>query len=140
MGIFEWVKSQTGAWGPALLDAYLQNSGWINALFLAYGLVLWLSWQNLSRIQDGLAALIVEQVRAGNQAGRKKKVVHLTDFQLSWEEAAGYSRFPFIARQTGILIHRSTPENLRALISERDLLQRCASRLREIGFQIEPGK
>ena len=140
MGIFEWVKSQTGIWGPALFDAYLQNSGWINALFLAYGLVLWLSWQNLSRMHDGLATLIVEQARARNQAGSKTPVVHLTDFPLSWEEAAGYSRFPFIAKQTGILIHRSTPENLRALSSERDLLQRCASRLREIGLHMEPEK
>ena len=135
MGIFEWVKSQTGIWGPVLLDAYLQNSGWINALVLAYGLVLWLSWQNLSRMHEGLVTHIVDQARARNQTERRKEPVRLSE--LPWKEAAAYSRFPFIAKQTGILLHRSTPENLRALSSERDLARRCAARLQEIGLLME---
>jgi len=137
MGIFEWVKDMTGIWGPALLDAYLRNSGWINAIFLLYGLVLLLSWQNLSRMHDGLVTRIVEQAKSRQHAEKSKKVIRLGEFQLPWEEIALLSRFPFIARQTGLVIHRSTPENLRALISDRELVQRCTVRLRETGLKIE---
>ncbi len=143
MGIFEWVKSQTGVWGPALLDIYFRNAGWVNTLLVAYGLLLLLSWQNLARIGDALAGQILEQagrkIKASSKI-KKPKSIRLSDFNLSWEEAISASRFPFVAKQTGILIHRVNSENIRALISERELIQRCARRLGEMGFRLERKK
>lgn len=141
MGIFEWVKGQTGIWGPSLLDLYLQNAGWINAVFLVYGVVLLLSWQNLSRIYDSLVAQIVEQAKVNNKSGKKrKKTVHLSDFHLSWEEAIRSSRFPFVARQMGFLIYRSTPEKIRALITDRELVQHCAARMKQMDIHLKVEK
>lgn len=143
MGIFEWVKSQTGVWGPLLLDVYFRNAAWLNTLVVAYGLLLLLSWQNLYRISDSLSGQILEQAggKTGAGAGNKKqKIVHLSDFDLSWEKAMASSKFPFLAKQAGVLIHRSTPDNARALITERDLIQRCAHRLGELGFLLEREK
>lgn len=143
MGIFDWVKSQTGDWGPALMDAYIDNSFWINALVLLYGLLLLLAWQNLSRITDVLIEQMVEQAIARGKTGRtgaKDRVVHFHEFDLSWQQASASSKFPFIARQTGILIRRNTLNNLRALITERDLIQRSARRLNRIGVRLEAGR
>ena len=95
MGIFEWVKSKTGVWGPAILDFYFQNAGWINAIIVAYGILLLLSWQNLSRVSDSLVDQILDQakeIRIGKAKGDKPKVVHLSDFQLSWDQAFASSK------------------------------------------------
>ena len=108
MGIFEWVKNKTGVWGPAILDFYFHNAGWINAIVVAYGILLLLSWQNLSRVCDTLVDQILDQakeIRIGKTKGDKPKVVHLSDFQLSWDQAFASSKFPFIAKQTGFFIH-----------------------------------
>lgn len=140
MGIFDWVKSKTGIWGPVLLDLYFQNAGWINAIVFAYGLLLLLSWQNLSRVSDSLVDQILSQakeIRVKQVKGSKPKIVHLSDFPLSWDQAFASSRFPFIAKQTGFLIHRSSLENVHRLISNRDLIQRCSRRLDKMGIQLE---
>jgi len=140
MGIFDWVKSKTGIWGPALLDFYFHNAGWINAIVVAYGLLLVLSWQNLSRVSDSLVDQILDQakeIRSNNAKGNKSKVVHLSDFKLSWDQAFVSSKFPFIAKQTGFLIHRSSLENVRTLITDRDLIQRSSRKLDKMGIQLE---
>jgi hypothetical protein len=143
MGIFDWVKSKTGVWGPALLDFYFHNAGWINAILVAYGLLLLLSWQNLSRVIDALVDQILEQAKqaegAEGKAG-KPKVVHLSDFQTSWEDAFASSKFPFVAKGSGLIFHRSNLENVRALISDRDLIQRCSRQLDQIGLRLERSK
>jgi hypothetical protein len=140
MGIFDWVTSKTGVWGPALLDLYFQNAGWINTIVIAYGLLLLLSWQYLSRVCDALVDQILEQAMKINVTGKKgkqPKMVYLSDFQLSWERAFASSRFPFVAKQAGIVIRLSSLENIRALISDRDLVQRSYHQLAKMGIQME---
>jgi hypothetical protein len=140
MGIFEWVKSQTGIWGPALLGIYFRNAFWINTLVLAYGLLLLLSWQNLSRILDAMVEQVLEQANkktGTNSKGGKQKTVRLSDLQLSWERACAASRFPFVARQSAFIVHRSSVESVRMLISERDLIQRCSRALKGHGLHLE---
>lgn len=143
MGIFDWVKSKTGIWGPVLLDYYFENAWWINAIIVVYGLVLLLSWHNLSRITDALVEQILLQTRnmkKKNEKDNKPFRIHLNDFQLSWEQAAASSKFPFIARGTGLIIRRATLGNIQSMISERDLIHHGSSRLKEMGFQLERGK
>jgi hypothetical protein len=143
MGIYEWVKSQTGIWGPALLQLYFRNSILINTLVLVYGLLLLLSWLNLSRILDALVEQVVEQAR--NLLDRSSrndtpKIVQLSDFQLSWDRAFAASRFPFIARQTAFSFRRSTVDNARELIKDRELIQRCSRHLENDGLEIKKEK
>lgn len=140
MGIFEWVKRGTGAWGPFLMDLYFEHAGWINPIILAYGFLLLLSWQNLSRILDSLTAQVLDQARRMSDPQRKPadlKPVRLGDFDLSWEEALSASRFPLIARNAGFIPRRSTLANLRSMVADQDLIQRCARPLRQIGFSLE---
>jgi hypothetical protein len=140
MGIFEWVKSKTGVWGPVLLDIYFQYAGWINTIVVAYGFLLLLSWRNLSRMSDYLVDQILEQAKVmkdRKENGGEQKVVHLSDFSLSWEQAFASSNFPFIANQTGILIRRSSLENVRTLIEDRDLIQRSSRKLDKMGIRLE---
>lgn len=143
MRIFEWVKSMTGNWGPALLELYFQNAGWLNAILLIYGLLLVLSWQNLSRVSDSLADQILEQAKIRRGSGTvdgKSRTVRLGDFQLSWESALASSRFPFVAGASGLLPRRTNLRSIRALISDRDLIQRCARRMEALGYRLERSK
>jgi hypothetical protein len=140
MGIFDWVKSKTGVWGPAMLDLYFQNAGWINAILVAYGFLLLLSWQNLSRVCDSLVDQILAQakeIKVKKGQGSKPKIVPLSDFSLSWDQAFDASKFPFVAKQTGFLIRRSNLENVRTLITDRDLIQRSYRKLDKMGIQLE---
>ena len=140
MGIFDWVKSQTGVWGPALLNLYFQNAGWINAILVVYGFLLLLSWQNLSRVCDTLVDQILDQakeIEVYKANGHKPIIVQLSDFSLFWDQAFASSKFPFVANQTAFVIHRSSMENIQALISDRDLIQRCSRRLDKLGIQLE---
>ena len=140
MGIFEWVKSKTGDWGPVILEFYFQNAGWINAIVVAYGILLLLSWQNLSRVCDSLVDQILDQAReieVKNGKRNKPITVPLSHFSLSWDQAFESSRFPFIAKQTGFLIRRSSLENVRTLIVDRDLIQRSSRKLDKMGIRLE---
>jgi hypothetical protein len=140
MGVFEWVKTRTGAWGPVLLDFYLQNAWWINSIVVAYGFLLLLSWQNLSRMSDELVGQILEQAKrmeAGKKKSRKHRLVRLSDFQLSWERAFASGKFPFVAKGSGFVIRRSNPQNIHAMISDRDLIRLSSRRLNEMGFRLE---
>jgi len=140
MGIFEWIKGQTGLWGPALLEFYFHNAGWINGAVLIYGLLLILSWLNLARVSDALVEQILEQagnMKSAQTKGKGRKTVHLGDFELSWDKAFALSKFPFLAGQSGLLIRRSNLENAQALITDKDLIQRCARRLDALGLRLE---
>jgi hypothetical protein len=138
MGIYEWVTSLTGSWGPPLLSVYQANALWINGCAILYGLVLVLSWQNMDRIADSLVRQIVAQVPS-TSAGRRQapRRVRLRTLRLSWEEALSQGRFPFIARQSDFVPRRFTPENVRSLITAQYLIKRSASRLRRLGIELE---
>lgn len=139
MGIFNWIKSMTGIWGPSLLDFYFQYSGWINTIVVAYGLLLLISWLNLSRVRDSLTNQILEQAQEIKKKGIRFENVILDDFQLSWERAFACNKFPFIARQTGFIIHRSSLENVRVLITDSDLIMHCTRQLAALGLHIKRG-
>ena len=141
MGIFDWVKSMTGLWGPVLLNFYYQYAGWINALVVAYGLLLVLSWQNLSRVRDSLMDQILTQ--AEEFEGRDKKNprnIHLSDFKLSWEIAYDAQKFPFMARQSAFIVQQSSLENAKKMISDRDLIKHCYRRLASLGLSLDRGR
>jgi hypothetical protein len=137
MGIFDWVKSKTGIWGPSLLAFYFQYSGWINGIILAYGVLLLLSWLNLSRVRDSLTDQMIKQAQEFKNKDKSSKNITINDFKLSWEQAFAFNKFPFIAKQTGFVIHRSTLENARVMITDNDLLRHCSRQLAALGFQIK---
>lgn len=133
MGIYDWVTSLTGSWGPSLLAAYQANALWVNSLAVLYGVVLLLSWQNTDRMADALVQQIVQQA----QKGRSGKRVRLASLHLSWEAAFAQSRFPLLARQSELIPHRATPASARRAISDADLVKRAARKLRRLGIELE---
>jgi hypothetical protein len=139
MGIFEWVKSQTGVWGPALLEMYYHNAAWINIMVVLYDLVLLLSWQNLDRVSDTLVQQIIEQAQ-GKLSNRKAGAFKLGSFHLSWEQAFAASRFPLVARRTAFWPRKATLENIRMLLTEDELARRGASRFSAAGLHVERKK
>jgi len=138
MGIYDWVTSLTGSWGPALLSAYEANSLWINGAVILYGLVLLLTWQNTDRIADALVRQIVAQAHRaqGSRHGAKRKV-RLSALHLSWDEALSEGRFPLIARQMDLVPRRLNMENLRRTISDDYLIKRSAPRLKRLDVEVE---
>ena len=140
MSIYDWVLSLSGTWGPAMLAFYERNAGWINIIVVLYGLILLLSWQNMDRVISELTEQIMTQA-AQIQSSRKKeaksKKMSLAEFELSWDKALMKSRFPLIAKQTGIIPCKSSLENIRSLVTKDDLFKRTARKLAALGIDIE---
>jgi hypothetical protein len=139
MGIYDWVTSLTGSWGPALLAAYESNALWINGLVLIYGVLLLLSWQNGDRILDALLRQVIQKGEAGRRPpGPDLRRVRLSKLGVSWDLALAESRFPLVARRIDFWPRRCTPENVRSMISDSYLIKHSASRLKRLGLRLEP--
>ena len=55
----------------------------------------------------------------------------------AWDKALMKSRFPLIAKQTGIIPCKSSLENIRSLVTKDDLFKRTARKLAALGIDIE---
>jgi len=138
MGIYAWVTSLTGNWGPALLSFYEANALWLNSAVLIYGLLLLLACQNHDRIVDALMRQVIEKAARQGPEQSLHRPLRLSKLNLSWDQALAQSRFPLIARRTDFLPRRSTRENLRSLISGEYFIKHSAARLKRLGLQLEP--
>jgi hypothetical protein len=138
MGVYNWITSLTGAWGPALLAMYQANALWINGIVCVYGFVLVLSWQNTERIGDMLVSQILEQGSrmAKNRQGASR-LVRLRDFNLAWDEAVQQARFPWVAAPGQFVPRPRRLDNVRAIISAKYLRRKSAGRLAKLGLEIK---
>lgn len=116
-----WLKSLAGLWGEPLLNLYIANSRWINALVLAYGVFLLISWWNLRRIRDYLREAIATQVADCDD-------LDAGSVEIPWEQAIQISRFPWIAAEWGLLPRRTSVTALQELMPVEGLLSSLTSR------------
>lgn len=108
--MFEWIKSLTGDWGPALIELYKANALWINGLVLIYGIILLLAWRNLYALQENLIRLL----NAADSTFLLEMLKDPARFSLEsipaelWQEAFTANQFPLLSRQNSFQIYRSS--------------------------------
>jgi hypothetical protein len=138
MGIYQWVSSLTGVWGPALVSFYNANALWINTIVVLYGIVLLLSWQNTEHIADALVSQVLAQAaKIPGRESRPRRKVHLSQFRLSWEDALAHGKFPLVTSQAGFVPRKRTLENVQRAIPNDFLQRRCRPKLARIGLELE---
>lgn len=121
----EWL----GPWSVELLNFYSANSLVVNVVVLTYGLVLMVSWFNLSAIRRRLLSDIVDEVkRRSDGGGRSVQGQILTETEVHWERAVSQARFPLIAEQWSFRLRPASVESVQAVLS-RDILIRDAMNL-----------
>ena len=106
-----FVEMMLGDFGRQLLYFYEANACAINTIVLAYGVIMFASWNNLVRMYRFLIVEIAKEVHLADDLGRKTTKKQILDsVEIPWEEAIEKANFPYIARMAGLLPKRKTVE------------------------------
>jgi len=105
-----YIRSMIGTWGNAILDFYIVNNFWINAIILIYTLVVILSRRSFDLSLQSL--IITLQNQHGEQITKKGPGGLLGLFSktnIPWTEALAKSPLPFITPPGSIRLY---PKNI----------------------------
>ncbi len=129
--MFEWIKSLTGVWGPALIDFYKLNAIWINSLVLIYGIVLLLAWRNLDQLQENLLNQLIATDSSFLSRTKKNASGFSTDSipENTWVEAFKSNQFPLLSRQNSFRLHRSSIETFKKATISKEFSARVKKHL-----------
>lgn len=123
--IYAFIRSYIGGIGRAILDFYLANSFVINAVVLAYGLMVYLAHISyLSAYRSILEKLGINIDKVVKTRGEKKYSGDKLDYRnISWDEVRKAYWFPFIAPPKNWAIRFKTERVLRNHFSADNLAQ-----------------
>ncbi len=92
-----FIRSMIGSWGNVILDYYIANSFWINALLLLYALLVVFARMNFDLSLRSLVAMLQNQyagqLAQKNSGGLLNK---LKKGKIPWDEALATAQFPFM--------------------------------------------
>lgn len=105
--IYAFVRSLIGSFGRALMDFYIQNSLWINALILGYALLVVFAHRNYYVALEK----IFTQLRSSNEKFQREGLIKLTtnDYKkIDWQEIRCNVKFPLISEPKSWGVHLSS--------------------------------
>jgi hypothetical protein len=123
-----FVEVLLGDFGRQILYFYEANALFIDLIVLAYGFILFFSWSNLVKIHRYLVVEIAKQIVLKNDLDKdssQKKV--LKKVRIPWKDAVEKSRFPLVAKMSGLIPRRKSVELLKKLLIEEDLAANALS-------------
>jgi hypothetical protein len=94
--IYAFVRSLIGSFGRALMDFYIQNSLWVNALILGYALLVVFAHRNYYITLER----IFTQLRSTNEKFQRDGLIKLTssDYKkIDWQEIRRSVKFPLVS-------------------------------------------
>ena len=116
------VETLLGEVGRQILFFYEAHSFEINLIVLTYGIILFFSWSNLVKIHRFLVIEIAKQIHTRGDLDKDsspKKV--LKKVHIPWEKAIEKSRFPFVAKMSGLWPRRKSVAVLQEMLIDFDL-------------------
>jgi hypothetical protein len=117
------IERFLGVWGRALLHFYEANAAVINGLALLYGVVLYVSWDNLRRIRERMVKAVVDQLQERTDIAPKTDPHALLEqVTLPWDEAIAQSRFPLVARHWAFFPRRLSRQTVESLLQADDVV------------------
>jgi len=119
-----FIRSMIGSWGNALLDFYLANSLWINALLLLYALFVVLSRRNFD---ISLQSLIFSlQKEFGEQFAKKGSgsiLNLLKKADIPWAGSLSKSPLPFITPPGSFWLYPKNIQTFQKFITIEKLVE-----------------
>ena len=126
-----FVEMLLGEWGRQLLYFYEANACLINSIILTYGLMMYLSWNNLVRIYRYLIVGIAKQIHVSDDVGRKTTIKQtLSEVEIPWQEAIDASPFPLVARLGAVIPKKKSVEALKYFFDEKELAEKAHEALK----------
>lgn len=117
-----FIRSMIGSWGNVILDFYITNSLWINALLLFYALLVVLSRHNFDNSLQLLIILLQEKY--GEQISKKSSsslLKMLRKADIPWENSLSNSILPFITPPGSLWLYPKTPKNFQKFVTTEKL-------------------
>ncbi len=99
------IRGTLGTAGTRLLDFYVQNSLWINALLFAYAILVVFARRNYGQVAQSILAEFLK--KHGDKLARKSPNeirALLLKWKIPWENGRQAGWFPFISFPQGILL------------------------------------
>lgn len=132
------VEGMLGEAGRFVLRLYEQNALLLGLIIVAYGILMFLAWQNLIHIyrflvQAAAASLAIEPEKpaAPEDAKRHRRGVsggqargaarRAAAVDLPWQAAVDSVRFPFVSPRAGLWPHRKSVLAVKKIVDEREL-------------------
>lgn len=100
-----FVRGILGTTGSHLLDFYIQNNLWINALLFAYAILVLIARRNYGTVAQFILADFIQKhgTRLAKKSPNEIRAL-LLKWKIPWENGMQAGRFPFIASPQGILL------------------------------------
>lgn len=102
--IYAFIRSLIGNFGRTLMDFYMQNSFWINALILGYALLVVFAHRNYYVALEK----IFFHLRSSNEKFQRDGLKKLTTYdhkKINWQEIRRSVKFPFISEPKSWGVH-----------------------------------
>lgn len=99
------IRGALGTAGSLLLDLYLQNSLWINALLFTYAILVVIARRNYGQVAVYILAGFIQE-HGDKLAKKSPKEIHalLLKWKIPWEEGLQAGWFPFVSSPRGLLL------------------------------------
>jgi len=99
------VRKFLGTAGSGLLDFYLQNNFWINAILFVYALLVVFARRNYFQVAQSILADFIRE-HGDNLAKKSPKQIRglLLKWKIPWENGVQAGWFPFISAPQSILL------------------------------------
>ena len=99
------IRGTLGTAGTLLLDFYIQNNLWINALLFTYAILVVIARRNYESVVQHILADFL-QIHGEKLARKSPKEIRtlLLKWKIPWENGMQAGRFPFISSPQGILL------------------------------------
>lgn len=124
-----FIRGMLGSSGTAILDFYISNSFWINALILLYALAVVLSRRAFESSRQSLLAALQGKYGARlEHRGRDSMVGLLKKISIPWDQALMQIPFPFLSPPGSFRIYRKNPATLQKLLPLEELADLLVNR------------
>lgn len=120
--IYAFIRSYIGGLGRAIMDFYIANSLFINAIVLIYALFVYFSHMSYYSAYRSVLEMLGFNPEKPTKSQKEKLFKGKVDFSgIDWTAARQAFRFPFIAAPRAVLIRLKTNTTLQKLFSEEKI-------------------
>ena len=115
--IYSFIRGMLGSSGDMLLDFYVANSLWINALILLYAILVAVARHTFDVSRKLVIAFLESQYSQQFEQKKSGSVLNaLHKINIPWDQALGHSAFPFMTPPGSIWIYPKNSATFQKLL------------------------
>lgn len=118
------IRGTLGDVGTAVLDFYINNAMWINAILLLYAFCLVLAKRGYLHIKEAIKKELVQAYGESITAKREKNFIKAVErHRFNWNMLAKETPIPFISPDNSVLFWFKSPNSLKKHFTAERIFQ-----------------